>query len=271
MNCDKVKREELVERYLLDQLDESLREEFELHYFTCPRCFDEVRLLQDLRSELPAVATTALGAKVETVHRWRWVWLGALASALLLVSVGVWFRRALNPSHVSPIQSSATPPEAVSSQQAPMSRQPTLADLASVEAPTYAATTLRSTSDETSLRFRKAMEYYQKQEYRQAAAGLLLAKRADSQRPDIHFYLGACYLVTGQTERSAAEFERTIEFGNSPYLQDAHFYLAKAHLRQENVAASRDELRKVIQLHGEREPQAVKLLQQIDAVVKGRP
>jgi tetratricopeptide (TPR) repeat protein len=271
MNCEKVKRDELVERYHLDQLDESLREEFELHYFTCPRCFDELRLLQGLRSELPAVATTAQGSRVEIVHRWRWAWAGALASVFLLASVGVWLRRAPNPSQVSPIQSSAKPPEALSNRQAPESRQLTLADLASIEPPTYTATTLRSTSDEASLRFRKAMEYYEKQEYGRAASGLLLAKRADSQRPDIHFYLGACYLLTGQTKRSTEEFERTVEFGNSPYLQDARFYLAKAYLRQGEVAASRDELRKLIQLHGEREPQAVKLLQQIDAVVKGQP
>lgn len=48
MNCKTVKKNNVIDRYLSDQLTEREREEFENHYFQCPSCANELYLLQNI-------------------------------------------------------------------------------------------------------------------------------------------------------------------------------------------------------------------------------
>jgi anti-sigma factor RsiW len=54
MNCAQVTKEEITEKYLLGRLTEAEQGAFELHFFECERCFEEVESLRMLQTEAPA-------------------------------------------------------------------------------------------------------------------------------------------------------------------------------------------------------------------------
>jgi anti-sigma factor RsiW len=91
MTCQDVARDELAERYVAGQLDEAQQEAFEQHFFQCPRCTEDVGLLQDLRAALVCGSTPALGAPrraaVAGPATWRWL---AVAAVFVLVAALGW-------------------------------------------------------------------------------------------------------------------------------------------------------------------------------------
>jgi tetratricopeptide repeat protein len=52
MDCLTVNREELTEKYLQEKLDPAQQDEFETHLLECPKCMQELELLQALRRDL---------------------------------------------------------------------------------------------------------------------------------------------------------------------------------------------------------------------------
>ena len=52
MDCARVAREEIVERYVVGGLSDEDRSAFEEHYFECARCFEELEALQAIQAEL---------------------------------------------------------------------------------------------------------------------------------------------------------------------------------------------------------------------------
>ena len=56
MTCADVKRENIVERYVADELPEKEKELFEEHYFTCPACLDELATMQQIASGVKELA-----------------------------------------------------------------------------------------------------------------------------------------------------------------------------------------------------------------------
>ena len=99
MDHTAVVREKMTERYLLDELDAEVRDEFEEHFFDCPECALDVRagsqfvaeskiILAENAEPVPARAT----ARPDRVRRGWFAWLrpafAAPALALLLVVVG---------------------------------------------------------------------------------------------------------------------------------------------------------------------------------------
>jgi len=75
-------------------------------------------------------------------------------------------------------------------------------------------------------------------------------------------------LLTGEPEAAIAQLRRTIALGESPYLEEARFYLAKAYLRRGELQAAESELRKTVELRGDREKEARELLQNVEAIRK---
>jgi hypothetical protein len=97
MDHTTVVREKTTERYLLNELDPEVRDEFEAHYFDCPECAQDVSaasvfvehsklVLAESSDPIPARAA------VRPVHRGVFAWLrpafAAPALALLLAVVG---------------------------------------------------------------------------------------------------------------------------------------------------------------------------------------
>jgi tetratricopeptide (TPR) repeat protein len=287
MRCEQVVRDDVAQRYLLGTLAEEDRDAFERHWFECARCFSDLETLRALRQALPQGAE---GLEVpEPRARWPpWAWAAA-ATVVLGVGAGWYWSSAISSrphrgahQEVSqgpdepppdpprpqsgpapPLPSEVGPPAA--GLPTPQARAP-LAALALVQPPAYAPSLLRGTQDAAARRFREAMLHYARGDFAAAKAGLEAAAALDPQASDIAFFLGAATLLIDQPEPAIEQLRRTIALGQSPYLEEAHFFLAKAHLKLGDVDAATAQLEEAIRMGGEREQEARVVLQQLRAL-----
>jgi len=260
MNCKEVEERDILEGYLLDRLTEPEREEFEKHYFECASCFAQLQAGLAVQTELRRPSPMPAQARAAGSRR-MWVWTPAFATFVLLCGVGVWWystqnrqpsQQASSSSHkVGPEESVQSPPTA------------SLEELARVEPPPYAAMVLRGAENEGQETFRKAMQYYARGDYPHALPGVRAATKTSPRTASFNFYLGACYLLTGQTDPAIVSFRKTVSLGNSSYSESAHFYLAKAYLSKKEVSTAEDELQKTVQFHGSLEAEAAEILRQL--------
>jgi tetratricopeptide (TPR) repeat protein len=264
MNCGEVEERDILERYLLDRLSESEREEFEQHYFECASCFSYLQAGLTVQAELrhqPLMPTPVGSSPLRRV----WAWTPAFATLALLLVLGIWWysERKHPPSQQASAPALRASPEVAGQSQTPSPTGPALEELARVEPPPYAAVVLRGAEDEAHETFRKAMQYYVKGNYTDAIPGLRAAVKASPGTASFHFYLGACYLLTGQTDSAIGSFRKTVSLGNPMYSEQAHFYLAKAYLQKKDVATAEDELQKTVRLRGSMEAEAGEILRQL--------
>ena len=84
------------------------------------------------------------------------------------------------------------------------------------------------------------------------------------------FYLGVCDLLTGRTDEAVADLRGVIGLGESPYLEQARFFLAKALLTKQDLAGASKELELTIQLGGDRAAESRLLLDQVRALPAAR-
>jgi len=246
--------------YAAGRLVEPEVEAFEQHLFACPSCVDQVEQAIEIRSGLTEPADSHVAPETRRlVARLWWPWFSALAAAavLLAVGTGVWLRA---PQPQAPIRSE---PAAGSVQPAGPPR-PSLSEMARVQPPVYLSKTLRGFEDEARSQFREAMQDYQRGEYRAAIPRLEAAARLDPEAPDIRFFLGICYLLTDQDDSAIDHLAKTVALGETPYLEEAHFYLAKAYLSKADLGKARLELERIIELQGDREHEAQELMSQIE-------
>ena len=261
MNCREVEEQDIIERYLLGRLAEPEREEFEKHYFECGLCFSQVQTRLALQAELrhqPLVPAHAPGASLRRI----WTWSPVFLAFVLLSGVAIWWYS----SHSrQPSQQVASSPPKVSPEVTVPSQppSPSLEELARVKPPPYSAAVLRGAEDEGQETFRKAMQFYLKGDYAHAIPGLHAAAKASPRTPSFKFYLGACYLLTNQTDPAILSFRETVTLGDPAYSESAHFYLAKAYLQEKEIAAAENELQKTVQLHGSLEVEAGEILRQL--------
>ena len=109
------------------------------------------------------------------------------------------------------------------------------------------------------------MKSYVAGDYDATIPSLRRAARLDTERSDIAFFLAASELLAGNAAAAIGEFARTIAMGDTPFLEDAHFFLAKAHLAQGDADRARAELTAVRSLQGERASEADELLVQLES------
>lgn len=265
MNCEQVMSSEVAEKYLLGQLSEAEQKAFEQHYFECQRCFDELQTYRALQAELKQTATVIQREPIVQRAVSLWTWAAAATAVLLVVGIGYWLEPRRPPSAPPSATTIKTAPNV---ERPPVTRVPSLSELAEVRPPNYTPAILRGASDEATLRFHEAMLHYVKNDYSGAIPGLHAASRLNSKAPDISFFLGICYLLTDQTDSAIAQLRRTVALGDSPYLEETRFYLAKAYVRKADPVAAQTELKKVILLHGEREKEARELLRQLESLIE---
>ena len=262
MNCRQIKLEAMMERYLLGQLDESEQEALEQHYFECPHCLQELETRRILREELARheVKIRAERASVRGVRKWFWAPALAGVAAAIVLAFWLW----PGSTSTAPILTTAQAPVTVPD-------NPALSSLAEVEPPAYIPMILRGSTDEGKRRFKEAMTRYKEGDCAAVLPGLRQTVRLDPTLPEANFYLGACYLLLGKDKEAMASLNKTVSLGDTPYLEDAHFYLAKAQLRSRDLAAAQRELEKVVSLKGDRENEARRLLQQLAALRQTSP
>lgn len=82
MDCLTVNREELAEKYLQEKLDPAQQDEFETHLLECPKCMQELELLQTLRRDLADRAHEIRGRTAyKPFFRWQ---VAALAMVFVM-------------------------------------------------------------------------------------------------------------------------------------------------------------------------------------------
>jgi hypothetical protein len=104
------------------------------------------------------------------------------------------------------------------------------------------------------------MEHYRKAEYARAAEDLRVAADLDPEAAHSRFFLGISHLLLKQDDAGIDRLQATIALGDSAYLEDAHFYLAKAFLGRPDPRAAETQLKKLVQLGGSRSNEARRLL-----------
>ena len=270
MDCARVAREEILETYLAGRLAEQDREAFEEHYFGCPRCFDEIRTLQTIRDVLPTVTDKVESDTARPVIPWLPA-LGLAAVAAFAVGSALFIRQ--QPASAPPVSTTAASPKdtpvperPIPQQPAQIASEPSVEQLARVEPPRYEPLKLRGAPDEAAQRFQRGMERYGKADYAGAVENLRVAADLDPDGIHILFFLGISHLMLGQDDEAIGRLRGTIARGDSAYLEEAHWYLAKALLRRKDLDGAESHLKTVIQLRGSKRDEARQLLTQIGKI-----
>jgi tetratricopeptide (TPR) repeat protein len=294
--CAWVGRDEVFEDYARGTLGGRVRDAFEAHYFECDACFRRARAVLELRAGLAALPA-GVPAPQPARGRKRWWALAPVAATCVLAAAGfLWFRNPARPASpalvagappaTAPVMPPSTGPAAPSSAatsssvsapaakaeapQPPASAVVAMSALVHVDPPLYVPVVLRGPRDEGAEQFEAAMRLYRTGDYAGALEGLHAADAMNPDRPRTRFFLAVSQLLLGQNSDAAASFERTIALGESPYLEEAHFYLAKAWLRLGRLPAARRELQQAIARHGGLAEEARQLIAQIDALAAGK-
>jgi TolA-binding protein len=258
MTCREVEERDILEQYVLNRLSDSEREEFEQHYFECDSCSEQLRIGLAIQEELRFFPRKR---ERGTFFRQIKIWIPGFAALVVLFAVGVWWYTGRRPQP----QRAVLPPVVTSPpvSSAPSSTAPLVDELARVEAPPYSEVVLRGAENDAQNSFRKAMQHYMKRDYTSAIPGLRAAVKASPQTASFNFYLGSCYLLTGQTEAAVQSLRKVISLDVPSYSEAAHFYLAKAYLRNHDVPQAEAELRIVAKLGGSRAAEATEILDQL--------
>jgi len=270
MNCEQVEKEEVVERYVLGRLDDGALEAFERHFMVCARCFEDVQICRAVGAELARTGAPLQAQPRQTLVAARWRWAAGFALSAVVLAVALRWQFSAGTNHPAP-PAAVKPSGGAEPRTGPPSQSPaagvlgvpSLAELALVTPPHYGPATLRGTPDEAALRFQAAMQHYQEGDYRAAIPGLRAAVELNPKAVDANFFLAVCRLLEGQTNAAIAGLRSTIALGDSPYFEEAHFYLAKAYLRKTDLASAKAVLVKAIRLRGEHQEEARQLLEQI--------
>jgi len=269
MDCARVAREEILASYMLGRLNQETREAFEEHYFECERCFGELQTLQAVREELGATDDRVSGSKGRVFGRWSGA-AGLAAGVIMAVGLLLWMRAPRPPrlreaaGAPSPSQAHPPGPSKPEQPQASTATLPTREQLAQVEPPVYEPRTLRGPSNGAAESFKRGMEHYRKADYPGAMKDLSTAAALDPDAAHIRFFLGISYLMSGHDKDAIDQLRATIALGDSPYLEDAYFYLAKALVRRNDLNGAEAQLKKLVQLHGFKSVEAGRLLAQVE-------
>jgi Tfp pilus assembly protein PilF len=83
----------------------------------------------------------------------------------------------------------------------------------------------------------------------------------------VQFFLGVSRLLAGDTVKAKEALNASVAAGAPPYSDEAHFYLAKAALKEKDLGAARRELRQAIAREAGPNGEAQRLLAELDKTV----
>lgn len=255
MNCKEVQNGEVVERYLANQLPDAEKEAFEQHYFACDRCFAELEAARSVQQALESRAPAIRDAQQAGRSRSTYSWVALLAvAASLIIAIGIVWRTTQASLERAAVHAPATAP-----------KSPDYTELARVTPPVYNPPNLRSSVSPDEAAFRAAMESYRAHDYAAAIAPLQAVTSAGLKDPAPHFYLAACYLLTGHAAAAVPELQSVLKLKDARFEEEAHLLLAKAWLQQNQPQPAREELQKIAGQTGDFTAEAKALLAKLDS------
>ena len=215
MTCAEIAERGLIERYVAGTLSADEAVALEAHYVACTRCQTELRLALAVRQALSEPAAAAAPRRQAR----RWIGGLGLALAAGITALIVW--------------------------RAP-GRSSQWRDLGAVpDAPIYLGVEVRGAPARGDSLFAVAMAAYNERRYSASATALRAALAVGTDSAPAEFFLAAALLVQDRAGEAAEAYARVIGLGDTPYLGEAHFYRAKALLRQGQAVAAVAELRAV--------------------------
>jgi len=261
MDCRMIEGQNVIERYLTEKLSSEEAEAFELHYLGCKRCFQELKMRHAAAIEMvrdPIPLKTSRHGLLAFRTRWAFATVVAVLFALIIV---VFFRpvgnRPPQSSGQSVIPSSPTQTDATA----------VITQMAAVEQPPpYIPSPLRGGEGNPAReRFEQGMRAYTAGDYKAAIGPLSQAAQLDRQNDPTAFYLGISYLLTESVNLAIEQLSKLTVNGN-PYTEEAHWYLAKAYLKQNDTSSASAELKAVVSLNGRYAADAQEALRRLDAL-----
>jgi len=213
--CSIVDRPAIAEQYVAGRMTEAERIAFEDHFVTCAECQREVRLAAAVRTALGEPGSAKESAPPRRrAHVGRWIGAGLAVAASIAAFAIV--------------------------RMQPSSAYAALGGV--LEPPAYLGVAVRGTPGRADSIFERAMNDYASRNYTAAAAGLRAALAAGQDSVPTEFFLGASLLMSNDAREAAAMFGRVVERGDTPYLDEAQLYEAKALLRLGRGREARDVL-----------------------------
>ena len=207
--CVAIEERAVVERYAARTLSESETELFEEHLLTCATCQSEVRLAAGIRAGLSAAGRPRRTSRFVA---------GAGAGLAIAASIAV----------LLIVQSEP---------------EPYLIELGAVaERPIYLGVPVRGVGSESDSLFTAAMSSYGAADFQDAEVQLRRVVALDDDALPAHFFLGATLLELGRPDEAETQFAWVVQRGETQYVQEAHYYRAKALLRLGRAAEALDAL-----------------------------
>jgi tetratricopeptide (TPR) repeat protein len=196
--CEQFERDGTIARYVAGGVGRAEAVRFENHYLECKECFDAVVLGAGVRAALKTEPARRVSRPFSTRMRVASFGIAAVLATLLLMRGATVIR---------------------------------LQGLGATTAPAYGGVEVRAAESVADATFESAMASYSARHYDKAAAQLSEALRGGVDPLPAQFFLGASLLELNETAAAADAFRSVIAAGDSPYLAEAHFYLAKSLLR----------------------------------------
>ena len=266
MTCEVIQAERIAERYAQGGLTAEERAAFEEHYATCTDCFEQLRALE-VRLGLSArpVLRRKRRRKKHRARKFGWVVVLAVVLAGVAVLTMVLEQYRPPPSEPPPTAAQSNPsvPAVPAARSGP--DPAVIASLAAVEPPSYVESKRHGPENAAYKAFQKAMEPYQVNDYAKAAQALRAAAELDRKSAAPRFYLAICELALQHTDDAIGDLRSVIDLGDTPFLEDAHFFLAKALLSTRDLREAREELFRTIRIAGDRLSESRHVLDQLEA------
>jgi tetratricopeptide (TPR) repeat protein len=235
---------------LTGKLDRAGQQEFEAHYLKCPKCLQKLQVSRLLQEQLWDQSERILPQtqKPQRVRTRRREWAISVAIMVLVIAAAALWWQFRGPGR-RPDGTKETPPSLIM--------------LARFEPPSYIPPALRGAEDEAAERFLIGMKLYMEGRYGEAIPGLRAAAGLNPKRASIRFFLGICLLLTEQTDAGIEELKKAVDLSDSTYLEEAHFYMAKAFLAKGDGSRAEEELTWVLKRGSRLKEEAAQILSQL--------
>ncbi len=228
MKCKKFRQ--LILPYLNDQLLETDKEQFELHYFNCDKCFQELNLINSLQKESVYQKEAIKNRQPKKISFFISSPV-SIAASLILVICSLLLILNLKPQK----------------------------NLIEFEPPFYIPAEDRNQKSENEIE--KAFQLYNEKNYSQA---LKIFQNYPHYSQQVIFYRAICLLMVGEYKQAINDFDEILRAMNPSYYDEALFYKSIALIRMNRKKEAQELLTELTQIFSPLETKARAILEKIN-------